>query len=121
MISASLFLRLARIEGILWSIADVFLVFFVLRVADVFRRHHHLETHRRLYVLLFLSFLFSSLLLIVQDLFSYLMVEIVVLDIQYFILIYVIIRNRGLIGKSKVMQRSRGDEMEKRTRFTGTG
>ena len=99
MISAALFFELAKIEGMLWSIADVLLIFSVLRLVDVVRKFSHVKTYKKLYYLLFFSFALTPLLLFVSNLFYFLTIEIIVLDIQYIIVIYVIMRNRGLMGK----------------------
>jgi len=93
MISLELFLQLAKIEGILWSISDVFLVFFVLKLIDAFRKHNKIEPYKKLYYLLFSSFAITPILLFVSTFSQFLFVEIIVLDIQYFILIYICLKN----------------------------
>jgi len=93
MISPELFLQIAKIEGILWSISDVFLIFFALKFINVLRKHNNLKVYKKLYYLLFFSFILTPFLLITPDLFYYLVIEIIVLDIQYFIVIYVFVKN----------------------------
>ncbi|HLC75115.1 MAG TPA: hypothetical protein VJH88_04645 [Candidatus Nanoarchaeia archaeon] len=99
MISAALFFELAKIEGMLWSIADVLLIFSVLKLVNVIRKCTAVQPYKKLYYLLFFSFALTPLLLFVSNLFYFLTIEIIVLDIQYIIVIYVIMRNRGLMGK----------------------
>ncbi len=98
MISPELFLQLAKIEGILWSISDIFLVFFFLKFVNVIRRYNGLKTYKGLYFLLFFSFALTPLLLYVPNLFYYMIIEIIVLNIQYFILIYVSVKNYRLFN-----------------------
>ena len=100
MISPELFLQLAKIEGILWSISDVCLIFFVLKLVDVIRKYNDIQTYKKLYYLLFFSFAITPLLLLTPNLFWYLIIEIIVLDIQYFILIYIFLKNRKLIWET---------------------
>ena len=97
MISLELFLQLAKIEGILWSISDVFLVFFVLKLIDAFRKHNKIEPYKKLYYLLFSSFAITPILLFVSTFSQFLFVEIILLDIQYFILIYICLKNYKLV------------------------
>ena len=97
MISSELFLQLAKIEGILWSVSDFFLVFFFIKFVNVIRKQNNLKTYKKLYYLLYFSFCITPLLLFTKDLFYYLIVEIIVLNIQYFILIYIMFNNYKLI------------------------
>lgn len=97
MISAELFFQLAKIEGLLWSVSDFFMIFFFIKFVNVIRKQNNLKTYRKLYYLLYLSFCITPLILFTKDLFSYFLVEIIVLNIQYFILIYIMIKNYKLI------------------------
>lgn len=97
MISTELFFQLAKIEGILWSVSDFFMIYFFIKYIDVIRKQNNLKTYKKLYYLLYFSFCITPLILFTKDFFNYLLVEIVVLNIQYFILIYIMIKNYKLI------------------------
>lgn len=100
MVSGELFLQIARYEGILWSIADVFLVYAALKFVDTIRKYNGLKPYSKLYYLLIFSFLLTPLLLFVPNFWNYLVVEVVVLNIQYFILIYIMLMNYKMVFKT---------------------
>ncbi len=99
MISPELFLKLAKIEGILWSVSDVFLIFSVLKTVNLIRKHNNIPAYKKLYYLLLFSFMLTPLLLLTPNLFWYLIIEIIVLEIQYLILIYLLFKNYKLMWK----------------------
>ncbi len=98
-ISAAQFLTFAKIEGILWSISDVFLVFFALVFINMVRKHMKIKRYKKLFYLLFFSFAITPLILFTQDFFWFLVIEIIVLNIQYFILIHIAIENKDILWK----------------------
>jgi len=97
MISPELFFLLARIEGILWSVSDFFIVFFFLKLINVIRLKSKLKPYKKMFYFLYFSFLITPLLLFTTNLFEFLLIQIIVLNIQYFILLYVLFNNYKLM------------------------
>lgn len=97
MIAPELFFQLAKIEGILWSVFDFLMVFFFLKFINIIRLKNNLKPYKKAFYFLYFSFIITPLLLFTTDLFYFFLIEIIVLNIQYFILIYAILNNYKLL------------------------
>lgn len=97
MITESLFFTFWKTVGILWSISDVFMIFFFIKLVNIIRDWGNMEKYKIMYYLLFFSFAITFLLLFATTLFYFFVIEIVVLSIQYFIVIYLCLRDYRLI------------------------
>lgn len=88
-----LFFKYAVWEALLWSTADFFLIFYFLKFCDQIRKLNYLHQYRYLYWLLFFSVVWIPLLFFTKDLSEYLLVEIIIINIHYFIAVYLIVKN----------------------------
>ena len=95
-----MFFQVAQIEGILWSIADVLLVFAALKFVNLIRVHNGLKPYHKLYYLLFFSFALTPLLLFSSHFLDYIAIEGFVVSVQYLILVYVMYMNYKIVFKT---------------------
>lgn len=93
----SLFLELQRYIGVLWSISDVLLVYFTLKFVNVIRVKNGLREYKKLFYLLFFSFLLTPLLLFVPNIQVFMFIEVFVISVQYLILVYVIVKDYKMV------------------------
>lgn len=93
----SLFLELQRYIGMLWSISDVLLVYFTLKFVNVLRKNKELKEYKKLFYLLFFSFLLTPFLLFVPNIQVFMFIEVFVVSVQYLILVYVILKDYKMI------------------------
>jgi len=96
MIQPDLFFILAKLEGMVWSIVDFLLIFWALKLVNLNRSLNKKKPYKKLFHLLYLSFLLTPLILFVPDFFWFFAIEIIVLNIQYFILGYSFLKNYDL-------------------------
>ncbi len=95
----SRFLLFTKIQGILWSIADIALVYFFLKIADSARIRYGELPIRKRYLLLWISAALTPLLVFATSLKQIFILESVVCGIQYAILIVTVIGERRRILK----------------------
>ena len=87
------YIRLTVFQGLLWSVADIFLVFCILRVRDVARRPCSQAAARLRYILLGFSALLTPLLFFCRHPGIFFFLESVIFGFQYGILIYTLVRD----------------------------
>lgn len=89
--SPEAYLLVTKIQGLLWSGADVILIFCILKITDVVLAHNQQRPVRVRYWLLLLSVLPIPLLLFVSRGSHFFLIECVIFGLQFSILIYTIV------------------------------
>jgi len=93
--TADTYLVSTKVQGLLWSAADIVLVLVLLRIADLLRRRASTPPIRWRYVLLGLTALLTPLLAWASSPARFLMLESVICGIQFLLLVYTLIAERG--------------------------
>ncbi|MDY7034474.1 MAG: hypothetical protein SVY10_21560 [Thermodesulfobacteriota bacterium] len=83
-----------KIQGILWSIADVILVFFLLKISDIIRTRTGKRRIISRYVLLYLTAFATPLLVFTKTPHQFFLLESIVCGTQFAILVYTIFAER---------------------------
>lgn len=91
------YIKLTVFQGLLWSAADIFLVFCLLRVRDVALRSGSQAAVRLRYILLGFSALLTPLLFFCRQPGTFFFLESVIFGLQYGILIYTLVRDSSSI------------------------
>lgn len=76
----------SRIQGTLWTAADLVLIVYLIRITNLFRRHLELRQHRWSYAILGATLPFAALVPVVQDARTFFYLELAV-TIPHFVLI----------------------------------
>lgn len=95
--STDLYMMTSRLQGVLWSAADIVLVLFFLKIADLARRK---ALKRRMvfrYLFLWISALLTPLLFFAPTPKSFFGLETVICGMQFLILGYTIILERKVM------------------------
>lgn len=92
--STDAYLVSTKVQGLLWSAADIVLVFVLLRIADLLRRHANTRPIRWRYLLLGLTVLLTPLLAFVSLPRHFLVLESVICGIQFLLLVYTLVAER---------------------------
>ena len=94
-----IYLVVTKIQGILWSIADIVLIFFFLKITDFIRSKTQKEGQVWGYMLLWLSALLTPFLLITKTSRQFFLLESIICGIQYSLLLYtLIVERKRMIG-----------------------
>jgi uncharacterized membrane protein len=91
------YIKLTVFQGLLWSAADIFLVFCLLRVRDVVQSSGSQASARLRYILLGFSALLTPLLFFCRQSGTFFFMESVIFGLQYGILIYTLVRDSSSI------------------------
>ena len=95
--SMEIYMLSTRTQGIIWSIADVILILFILKTVNLVRNSINRKKIRIRYFLLFVSLLLTPMLLYVESSNSFLHIESIICGIQFLILLYTILYDRKVI------------------------
>ncbi|MGD8386486.1 MAG: hypothetical protein PVG49_05065 [Desulfobacteraceae bacterium] len=93
--TADAYLVSTKVQGLLWSAADVVLVLVLLRIADLLRRRASAPPIRWRYLLLGVTVLLTPLLAWASSPARFLLLESVICGIQFLLLVYTLIAERG--------------------------
>jgi hypothetical protein len=83
-----------KIQGLLWSLADIALVFFLLKIADHARALHQKQRIVWRYRLLWFSALITPGLLLMKTPNQFLLLECLICGTQFAILVFTVIAER---------------------------
>ena len=98
-----------KVQGILWSVADVILILVLLRIADHTRAGTKRERIIWRYVLLCLTAVITPLLLLSKTPREFFLLESVICGTQFVILVYsIIVERRGALDFFKGMMNEKG-------------
>jgi hypothetical protein len=104
--TADLYMMSAKIQGMLWSVADIVLVFVFLKIADQVRLRTRGGKIRWRYFFLWGSAALTPLLVFTRNMDQFLLLESVICGIQFCILILTVIMERkGAINVFKDIER----------------
>lgn len=92
--NADAYLVSTKVQGLLWSAADIALVFVLLRLADLLRRQAKARPIRWRYALLAATALLTPLLALVSTSDRFLLLESVICGVQFLLLVYTVIAER---------------------------
>jgi hypothetical protein len=92
--TADAYLFSSKLQGILWSAADIVLVLALLKIADFVRARSREKKIVLRYLLLWLSVLITPLLLFVQSPRQFFLLEASVCGTQFLILVYTVMVER---------------------------
>ena len=95
--NAGLYLLTSKIQGILWSGADIILVLAVLKIADLARKQYGLGRLRPLHLLLWATAILTPLLLFARTPRQFFLLECILCGTQFLILLHVAITERRRI------------------------
>lgn len=91
------YIRLTVMQGLIWSLADIFLVFCLLKLTNLIRSRNGKRTTVIRYLLLALSALLTPLLIFFPEPGSFFMLESIIFGIQYMILLYTLIVDSRMV------------------------
>jgi hypothetical protein len=87
----NLYMLTTKIQGILWSIADIALVYYFLKIAAVASDDRQSAKMRIRFSFLWLSAILTPFLLITHTRLQYLILDAVICGFQYLILLYTLV------------------------------
>ncbi|MFO7560693.1 MAG: hypothetical protein R6X10_17825 [Desulfobacterales bacterium] len=88
-----------KIQGIFWSLADIAIVWYMLKIADVIRHRAGRPKITWRYYFLLLSAILTPFLLAVKTAKHFFILEAVIFAIQYLLLMYSVVAERkGVLG-----------------------
>lgn len=100
----------SKLQGLLWSAADIVLILALLKIADWARRRREDRKIRVRYVLLLFSAVLTPLLLFSRTPKEFFRLESIICGVQFLILIYtVIVERKGMLVVIKQIQGRSGD------------
>ena len=85
------YLVLTRVEGMLWTVADILIVFYLLRVANVIRRYVDVRPHILSYGILFSTLPLVAVLPFAATGYAFFRLELLVTIPHFLIILYVCI------------------------------
>jgi len=83
-----------KVQGIFWSLADIAIVWYMLRIADLIRNRTGRPKITWRYYLLLLSAILTPLLLAIKNANHFFILEAVIFAIQYLLLMYSVLAER---------------------------
>ena len=92
-----------KIIVLTWSIVDIVLMFFFIKLMNLTRTIVHKKPHNWLFLLLLISFIFLPFWFIVKEFSSFLFIEIIVYDIWYFIILFLLIKNWKILSNAPLL------------------
>lgn len=96
--SHEIYFTTTKIQGISWSLADIALVWYMLKIADFIRNHTGRQKITWRYYLLLLSAILTPFLLVMKTSTHFFILEAVIFAIQYSLLLYsVIVEKKGVL------------------------
>lgn len=87
------YLGLTKIQGLLWSVADIVMILTFLLVVDILVRKQGSRVSCWRYILLFSTVLMTPFLLFTRSSQAFFLLESVIFGIQYFVLLYTLVKN----------------------------
>ncbi len=88
--TAEVYLLATKIQGILWSTADIIFIYFLLKLADLARKKNNKKKIFYQYHLLWLSAIFVPFLIFTTTSKQFFRLESIIFGLQFSILIYTI-------------------------------
>ncbi|MBW1899501.1 MAG: hypothetical protein JRI61_10635 [Deltaproteobacteria bacterium] len=88
-----------KVQGIFWSLADIAIIWYMLKIADFIRNHTGESKITWRYYLLLITAVLTPVLLVMKTAKHFFILEAVIFAIQYLLLMYSVIaeKNRVLI------------------------
>ena len=86
--TVNVYLFHTKVQGILWGVADIFLIYFILKIADFARERAQKKKILWRYLCLWLSALLIPLLLWTKTKTQFFLLESIICGIQFSILVY---------------------------------
>lgn len=80
-----------RVQGTLWTVADVVLIFYLIRITNLFRRHLKLRQHLGSYAVLGATLPFAALVPVVEDARTFFYLELAVTVPHFLLILYLCI------------------------------
>ncbi len=85
----------SRIQGTLWTAADIVLIVYLIRTTNLFRRHLGLRLHRWTYAVLGMTLPFAALVSVVQDARAFFYLELAVTVPHFLLILYLCFGDAG--------------------------
>lgn len=86
--STEAYMLTTKIQGILWSISDIIIIYFVLKIASLIREKNQKKKIRFRYIFLWLSAVLVPFLLFAVTPRQFFILESVIFGLQFSVLIY---------------------------------
>jgi len=93
------YLGITKIQGLLWSVADIVMILAFLLVVDILIRKQGSRVSCWRYILLFSTLLMTPFLLFTRSSKAFFLLESAIFGIQYLILLYTLIKNSRAVVK----------------------
>ncbi len=85
----------SRIQGTLWTAADIVLIVYLIRTTNLFRRHLGIRLHRWTYAVLGTTLPFAALVPVVQDARTFFYLELAVTIPHFLLILYLCFGDAG--------------------------
>lgn len=85
----------SRIEGTLWTCADMVLIVYLIRITNLFREYLGLRLHRVSYVVLGITLPFAALVPVVGDARTFYYLELAVTIPHFLLILYLCLGDAG--------------------------
>jgi len=92
--SRDLYFTTTKIQGIFWSLADIAIIWYMLRIADFIRNQFGRPKITLRYYLLLLSTLLTPFLLVMKTAKQFFILETAIFAVQYLLLMYSVVAER---------------------------
>lgn len=96
--SHEIYYTTTKVQGLFWSLADIALVWYMLKIADFIRNRTGRSKITWRYYLLFISVILTPFLLVMETSTHFFILEAVIFAIQYLLLLYsVVAEKKGVL------------------------
>lgn len=96
--SHEIYYSTTKVQGLFWSLADIALVWYMLKIADFIRNRTGRSKITWRYYLLFISVILTPFLLVMKTATHFFILEAVIFAIQYLLLLYsVVAEKKGVL------------------------
>ena len=89
-----------RVVSSLWTLADIVIVLYLIRIGNLFRKHMGVRPHRIAYVILAATVPFSAMLPFVRTGIAFVRIEFIVTLPHFALILYLLVANANLVARS---------------------
>ncbi len=89
-----------RVVSSLWTLADIVIVFYLIRIGNLFRRHAGERPHRISYGILAATLPFAAMLPFVRTGMAFVRIEFIVTLPHFALILYLLVANANLVARS---------------------
>lgn len=89
-----------RILSSLWTLADLVIVFYLIRIANLFRRYNAIATHKIPYLVLAFTVPFTALLPFAPTGYAFFRLELIITFPHFVLILYLLIANANIAASA---------------------